>query len=70
MNGRVEGSLTSNFKVIHQPLVIYFNIFGFYDLNYIENDTNLIFYHIYTSIIISMYKQWQKQCILTTVMYI
>ena len=42
MNGKVEESLTSNFKVICQGHVIYFNIFGFYDLNYVENDTNFI----------------------------
>ena len=41
MNGRVEESLTSNFKVILQGHVIYFNIFGFYNLNYVENNTNL-----------------------------
>ena len=57
MNERVEGSLTSNYKVIHQRLVIYFNIFGFYDLNYVENDTNLIVI-TFTSIVTSiMYKQ-------------
>ena len=27
---------------MRQGDVIYFNIFGFYDLNYVENDTNLI----------------------------
>ena len=37
-----EGSLTSNFKVIRQGHVNYFSIFGFYDLNLVENDTNLI----------------------------
>ena len=42
MNEQDEGSLTSNFKVIRQGPVIYFNIFEFYDLNYVENDTNLI----------------------------
>ena len=42
MNGRVEGSLTSNFKVIRQGHVIYFNTFGFYDLNYVKNNTNFI----------------------------
>ena len=42
MNGQVEGSLTWNFKVIRQGHVIYFNIFGFYDLHYVENYTNLI----------------------------
>ena len=42
MNGQVEGSLTSNFKVLRQGHVIYFNIFGFYDLNFVEIDTNLI----------------------------
>ena len=41
MNGQVVGSLTSNFKVIRQGHVIYFNIFEFYDLNYVENNTNL-----------------------------
>ena len=40
--GQVEERLTSNFKVILQGHVIYFNIFGLYDLNYVENDTNLI----------------------------
>ena len=42
MKGQVEGSLTSNFKVIRQGHVIYFSSFGFYDLNLVENDTNLI----------------------------
>ena len=42
MNGQVEGSLTSNFKVIRQGHVNYSTIFEFYDLNYVENDTNLI----------------------------
>ena len=42
MNGRVEGSSTSNFKIIRQDHVMYSRIFGFYDLNYVENDTNLI----------------------------
>ena len=42
MNGQVGESLTSNFKVIRQGQVIYFNLFGFCDLNYVENDTNLI----------------------------
>ena len=42
MNGQVGGSLTSNFKVICQDHVIYFNIFEFYDFDYVENDTNLI----------------------------
>ena len=42
MNGQVVRSLTSNVKVIFQSHVIYFNIFGFYNLNYIENDTNFI----------------------------
>ena len=41
MNRQFE-SLTWNVKVIRQGHVIYFNIFGFYDLNYVENDTNLI----------------------------
>ena len=41
MNKQVEGSLTSNFKVIRQGHVTYFNIFKFYDPNYVENDTNL-----------------------------
>ena len=39
---QVEGSLASNFKVIHQGHVNYFSIFGFYDLNFVENNTNLI----------------------------
>ena len=42
MNGQFEGSLTSVFKVIHQGYVIHFNIFEFYDLNYVEINTNLI----------------------------
>ena len=40
--GQVEGSLTSNFKVIRQGHVNNFSIFGFYDLNLVENDINLI----------------------------
>ena len=42
MNGQVEGRLTSNFKVIRQGHVIHFNIFEFYVLDLVENDTNLI----------------------------
>ena len=42
MKGQIEGSLTSNFKVIRQGHVNYFSIFGFHDLNLVENDTNLI----------------------------
>ena len=43
MNGQVEESSTwKNFKVIRQGHVIYFNIFGFYNLDYVQNDTNLI----------------------------
>ena len=42
MNGRVEGGLTPNLKVTRQSHVIYFNIYGFYELNYVENETNLI----------------------------
>ena len=42
MNGQVEGSLTSNCKVIRQGHVIYFHIFEVYDLHYVENDTNVI----------------------------
>ena len=42
MEGQVEESLTSNFKVIHQRHVNYFSIFGFYDLNFVGNGTNLI----------------------------
>ena len=42
MNVQVVGGLTSNFKIIRQGHVIYFSIFEFYDLNYVENDTNLI----------------------------
>ena len=42
MNGQIEGSLTSNFKFIRQGHVIYFNIFEFCDLNYVETDTNII----------------------------
>ena len=30
------------FKVIRQGHVIYFTIFGFFDLYYVENDTNFI----------------------------
>ena len=40
MNGQVEGSLTSNYKIIRPGHVIYFNIFEFYDLDLVENDTN------------------------------
>ena len=57
MNGRVEGSLTSNFKVIRQGHVIYFNNYEFYDFIYVENDTNLIALS-YTSKNISINKQW------------
>ena len=42
MNCQVEGRLTSNFKVIRQGHVIHFNIFEFYDLDLVENDTNRI----------------------------
>ena len=42
MNCLVEGRLTSNFKVIRQGHMIRFNIFEFYDLDLVENDTNLI----------------------------
>ena len=42
MNGQFEGSLTSNFKVIRRGHVIHFTIFEFYNLIYVENDTNLI----------------------------
>ena len=42
MNGRVEGSLTLKFKGIRQGHVIYFNICGFYDLDFVGNDTYLI----------------------------
>ena len=42
MKDQVEGSLTSNFKVIRQGHVIYFNIFEFHNLIYVENDTNLV----------------------------
>ena len=42
MNGQVGESLTSNFKIIRQGHVNYFIIFGFYDLDLVENDTNLI----------------------------
>ena len=42
MNGQLEESLISNFKVIRQGYVIYFNIFEFYDLDLVENGTNLI----------------------------
>ena len=46
MNGQVERNLTSNFKVVRQGHVIYFNIFEFYDLDLVENDTNFLLYHI------------------------
>ena len=42
MDGQVEGRLTLNFKVIRQGHVIYPNIFEFYNLNYVKNNTNLI----------------------------
>ena len=42
MKRQVEGRLTSNFKVIRQGHVNYFSIFGFYNLNLVKNDTNLI----------------------------
>ena len=42
MKGQVEESLISNFKVIRQGHVNYFSILGFYDLNFVENDTKLI----------------------------
>jgi len=42
MNGQVEESSTWNIKVIRLGHVIYFNIFGIYNLDYVENDTNLI----------------------------
>ena len=42
MKGQVEESLTSNFKIIRQGHVIYFSIFGFYNLDFVENDTNRI----------------------------
>ena len=42
MNGQVEGSLTSNFKISRQAYVIYLNIFEFCDLDLVEKDTNLI----------------------------
>ena len=40
--GQVGGRLTSNFKIIRQGHVNNFNIFGFYDLKLVDNDTNLI----------------------------
>ena len=70
MNGRVEGSLTSNFKVIRQGHVTYFNIFGFYDLNYVENDTNFITLSHLHQKLSRLTNNGKKQCILTTVMYI
>ena len=70
MNGRVEGSLTSNFKIIRQGHVIYFNIFGFYDLNYVENDTNFITLSHLHQKLSRLTNNGKKQCILTTVMYI
>ena len=39
---QLEGSFTSNFKVIRQGHVNYFSIFGFYGLNFVENNTNVI----------------------------
>ena len=42
INGHIEGSLTSNLKVIRQGHVIYFNNFEFTVLKYVENDTNFI----------------------------
>ena len=42
MNVQIVGGLTSNFKVIRQGHVIYFSIFELYNLNYVENNTNLI----------------------------
>ena len=51
MNGQIVGSLTSNFKVIRQGHVIYFTIFEFYDLNYVENDTKFVdLLHLYQKI--------------------
>ena len=70
MHGRVEGSLTSNLKVIRQGHVIYFNIFGFYDLKYVENDTNLITLSHLHQKLSRLTNNGKKQCILTTVMYI
>ena len=49
--------------------MIYFSIFGFYDLNLVENDTNIItLLHLHQKI--SRLTNNGKQCILTTVMYI
>ena len=51
MNGQFEESLTSNVKVIRQGHVIDVTIFEFYDLNYVEIDTNLIaFSHLHQKI--------------------
>ena len=67
MNVQIEGSLTSNFKVICQGHVIYFNIFEFYDLDLVENDTNLIaLSHLHQKI--SRLTNNGKNCFLATVM--
>ena len=59
MKGQIEGSLTSNFKVIRQGHVNYSSIFGFYDLSLVENDTNQPYYFITsTSKVVSINKQW------------
>ena len=47
INRQVEGSLTSNFKIISQGHVIYFNIFRFYDLNMLKTTPTSLLYHVY-----------------------
>ena len=47
MNGQVVGSLTSNFKVIRQGHVIYFNIFEFTTSIMLKTTPTLLIYHIY-----------------------
>ena len=47
MNGQVEGSLTSNVKVIRQGYVIYFNIFEFYDSIMLKTTPTLLLYQTY-----------------------
>ena len=70
MNRQVEGSLTLNFKVIRQSHVIYFKLLEFYDLNYVENDTNVItLSHLHQKISrLTNNGKTVLQCILTTVM--
>ena len=66
MNSQVVGSLSSNFKIIRQGHVIYFTIFEFYDLIYVENDTNLIdLSHLHQKIF-RLTNNGKNSCILTT----